>query len=103
MHREYTARGYTATEVLTHSCNDEYGNRQGLLSKERATTADSTAVVALKLPYTPRGEQLQLPTVLQALRARAMENPQLRRLFQESRWLIANLKTSNLRAKVRAR
>lgn len=103
MHREYTARGYTATEVLTHLCNDEYGNRQGLLSKERATTADSTAVVALKLPYTPRGEQLQLPAVLQALRARAMENPQLRRLFQESRWLIANLKTSNLRAKVRAR
>ena len=99
---ELAARGYSQDELMRDFMGAlEYKDRQRLLQPKEAK--GGSAVLALKLPFTPRTDHIAAPTFLRSLHAKAESNPAVRALLTGARWLTAHKSTSNLRAKLQAR
>ena len=91
-------RGYRPEEVAEYFVGAfEYENRPELLSVRASAESSSKKVLALKLPFTPRVDQIETKQMLQAVHKEAMQGLFLVRYQETTRFVIALTRTPALR------
>ena len=99
---ELAARGYSEQELVADFINAyKFSDRQRLLQPKEAKRGQ--AVLALKLPYTPRTDSLNAQVFLKKLQEAALSDPAAAASLSGARWLVAHARTSSLRMKLQAK
>ena len=97
MAAEFRVAGYSDRELWDHFIfKYDFSDRERLLAPRKGAT--TSGVLALKLKFDNRTQELGMPQMLQDLHSSVLQHPEGSTAFGTDRWLVANLGSPSLRS-----